>query len=159
MCIRDRAVQCFAGISSLGDDFAAVSDRLDALRYEAEDIVSTIEDMSSDDEFDETLDSIEERLDRIKSLKKKYGATFADIFTFLKNAKEQYDTLSDSARITEKLNARKSALKTEIYSLSDGLSKHRREAAERFAEEVVGQLRELGMKTCLLYTSPSPRDS
>ena len=142
-----EAVQCFAGISSLGDDFAAVSDRLDALRYEAEDIVSTIEDMSSDDEFDETLDSIEERLDRIKSLKKKYGATFADIFTFLKNAKEQYDTLSDSARITEKLNARKSALKTEIYSLSDGLSKHRREAAERFAEEVVGQLRELGMKT------------
>lgn len=125
----------------------AVSDRLDALRYEAEDIVSTIEDMSSDDEFDETLDSIEERLDRIKSLKKKYGATFADIFTFLKNAKEQYDTLSDSARITEKLNARKSALKTEIYSLSDGLSKHRRQAAERFAEEVVGQLRELGMKT------------
>lgn len=142
-----EAVQCFAGISSLGDDFAAVSDRLDALRYEAEDIVSTIEDMSSDDEFDETLDSIEERLDRIKSLKKKYGATFADIFTFLKNAKEQYDTLSDSARITEKLNARKSALKTEIYSLSDGLSKHRRQAAERFAEEVVGQLRELGMKT------------
>lgn len=65
-----EAVQCFAGISSLGDDFAAVSDRLDALRYEAEDIVSTIEDMSSDDEFDETLDSIEERLDRIKSLKK-----------------------------------------------------------------------------------------
>ena len=142
-----EAVQCFAGISSLGEDFAAVSDRLDALRYEAEDIVSTIEDMSSDDEFDETLDSIEERLDRIKSLKKKYGATFADIFTFLKNAKEQYDTLSDSARITEKLNARKSALKTEIYSLSDGLSKHRRQAAERFAEEVVGQLRELGMKT------------
>ena len=125
-----EAVQCFAGISSLGEDFAAVSDRLDALRYEAEDIVSTIEDMSSDDEFDETLDSIEERLDRIKSLKKKYGATFADIFTFLKNAKEQYDTLSDSARITEKLNARKSALKTEIYSLSDGLSKHRRQAAE-----------------------------
>lgn len=77
-----EAVQCFAGISSLGEDFAAVSDRLDALRYEAEDIVSTIEDMSSDDEFDETLDSIEERLDRIKSLKKKYGATFADIFTF-----------------------------------------------------------------------------
>ena len=142
-----EAVQCFAGISSLGEDFAAVSDRLDALRYEAEDIVSTIEDMSSDDEFDETLDSIEERLDRIKSLKKKYGATFADIFTFLKNAKEQYDTLSDSARITEKLNARKSALKTEIYSLSDGLSKHRRQAAERSAEEVVGQLRELGMKT------------
>lgn len=65
----------------------------------------------------------------------------------MKNAKEQYDTLSDSARITEKLNARKSALKTEIYSLSDGLSKHRRQAAERFAEEVVGQLRELGMKT------------
>ena len=56
--------------------------------------------MSSDDEFDETLDSIEERLDRIKSLKK-IRSQFADIFTFLKNAKEQYDTLSDSARITE----------------------------------------------------------
>lgn len=142
------ASQCFAVVSGLGETFSSVCDRLDALRYEAEDIVSVVEDMAGGDEYDpKYLDEIEYRLDKIKSLKKKYGATVSEIFEFLKDAQRQYDSLSDSARITEKLNERKNLLKNEIYDLSLRLSEHRRLAAEKFAVEVVGQLRELGMNT------------
>lgn len=142
------ASQCFAVVSGLGETFSSVCDRLDALRYEAEDIVSVVEDMAGGDEYDpKYLDEIEYRLDKIKSLKKKYGATVSEIFEFLKDAQRQYDSLSDSARITEKLNERKNLLKNEIYDLSLRLSEHRRLAAEKFAAEVVGQLRELGMNT------------
>ncbi|MGN0781534.1 MAG: DNA repair protein RecN [Christensenellales bacterium] len=142
------ASQCFAVVSGLGEAFSSVCDRLDALRYEAEDIVSVVEDMAGGDEYDpKYLDEIEYRLDKIKSLKKKYGATVSEIFEFLKDAQRQYDSLSDSARIIEKLNERKNLLKNEIYDLSLRLSEHRRLAAEKFAAEVVGQLRELGMNT------------
>ncbi len=142
------ASQCFAVVSGLGETFSSVCDRLDALRYEAEDIISVVEDMAGGDEYDpKYLDEIEYRLDKIKSLKKKYGATVSEIFEFLKDAQRQYDSLSDSARITEKLNERKNLLKNEIYDLSLRLSEHRRLAAEKFAAEVVGQLRELGMNT------------
>lgn len=142
------ASQCFAVVSGLGETFSSVCDRLDALRYEAEDIISVVEDMAGGDEYDpKYLDEIEYRLDKIKSLKKKYGATVSEIFEFLKDAQRQYDSLSDSARITEKLNERKNLLKNEIYDLSLRLSEHRMLAAEKFAAEVVGQLRELGMNT------------
>lgn len=141
------AMRSLAAISSIGEEFSSVWDKLDAIKYEVEDVVSSVENMASGDEFDANyLDTIESRLDKIKSLKKKYGATISEVKQFLCEAKKKYDLLNDSVRITEKLNSRKEKLKTEIYQFSEKLSKHRREAGKNFASDVVAQLQDLGMK-------------
>ena len=134
-------------ISSLDDKYFAISERLKSVSVELNDISATLEDYSSECSFDEAdADKIENRLDKIKSIKKKYGIDIESVLSFLQNAKEEYSRLINFDEEYSKLIAEKKKYIDQLNKLYFELSDLRRKNAVKLCENVEKQLAELGMK-------------
>lgn len=134
------------GVSEFGDNYSAVADRLDNVAAELQDISDTLSDMTDELDFDEEeARRVEDRLDLIRSLKKKYGATVEDILAFRQKAGEEFDLLSDSEGVAEQLNSEIESLNDKIYSDCVELTKIRKKSAEKFCGDVVNELKSLNI--------------
>ncbi len=150
-------------ISGLSEEYLDISNRLDAVVEELNDIDSLIDDLSDDLDFDEkTADEVEERLDTYKILKKKYGNSYEKIQNFYYEAQKECEMLLNFEENTKTLNAEKEKLDDKIYGLYKELNSARQKAAKDFSEKVVAQLTTLGMKNAQFDVSfndlPSKED-
>ncbi len=124
----------------------ALSERLDAAAGELEDIAATIEDLLSETDVDEReAERIEARLDELKAIKKKYGATYAEVMAFLSRAKEECELLSDSEARLEELSKQLESTENKLFAACVRLTEARQKAAEVFTAQVVGELRSLAI--------------
>ena len=150
-------------ISGLSEEYLDISNRLDAVVEELNDIDSLIDDLSDDLDFDEkTADEVEERLDTYKILKKKYGNSYEKIQNFYYEAQKECEMLLNFEENTKALNAEKEKLDDKIYGLYKELNSARQKAAKDFSGKVVAQLTTLGMKNARFDVSfkdlPSKED-
>ncbi|HEY8423433.1 MAG TPA: DNA repair protein RecN [Clostridia bacterium] len=141
-----EAVSALGSITAYDPAYQSLYDRLQSVQYELEDIVATLQDSAENLNYDEkTADKIENRLELIKNLKKKYGSTFEEIQEFLKNAQKEYNRLSTSAETIEKLKSEIQIAGEELYQKAALLSQKRRQGAEQFCKDVNNELKDLGM--------------
>lgn len=140
------ARRLMANVSEYGDDYSSVSDRLDAVLAELQDIADMLSDMADGLEFDEAdARRVEDRLDLIRNLKKKYGATVDEILAFRAKAGEEYDLLSDSEAVAEKLTKRLEELDESIFGECVKLTELRKNSAESFCRDVESELKSLNI--------------
>ena len=140
------ARRLMANVSEYGDDYSSVSDRLDAVLAELQDIADTLSDMADGLEFDEAdARRVEDRLDLIRNLKKKYGATVEEILAFRAKAGEEFDLLSDSEAVAEKLTKRLEELDESIFGECVKLTELRKNNAENFCRDVESELKSLNI--------------
>lgn len=140
------ARRLMAGVAEFGDDYSSVTDRLDSVVAELQDIADTLSDLSENLDFDEEeARQVEERLDLIRTLRKKYGADVEGILEFRKKAGEEYDMLCDGEEMAGKLNARIEELDDKIFAVCKELTAQRRACADKFSGDVVGELKSLNM--------------
>lgn len=126
----------------------ALSERLNVARIEVEDIVETIFDKSNKFEYNENeLNEIEERLDLIKTLSRKYGNSIDDILKFQQQATENLQKLENATEELEELNKKKQQCLVSIYDTCVRLSSIRKSLAKEFEEKIKIQLVNLGMKS------------
>ena len=149
-CISDllgSALRRLGQVASLDDEYSSLFDRLKSVSEELSDISSVSEDILDGLEFnEEDADRIENRLDVIKNLKRKYGNTEQEIAEFLQNAEIEYDKLCNfDAEYTEltSLKQKKIAVLNDIYRK---ISDERKNQAKKLSSKVTGELRQLGMK-------------
>lgn len=144
--ILSNAIRVLSNIENLGDEYASICERLNSIYAESDDVADTISSiMDNDVLFDANLDDVENRLDIIKKLKKKYGNNFEEINNFLINAKEEYSKLENFSQLAEKLLIEKENLEKEIYQLYSELSLERQKIAKTFSENVIVELKQLAM--------------
>lgn len=149
-CISDllgSALRRLGQIATLDDEYSSLFDRLKSVSEELTDISSVSEDILDGLEFnEEDADKIENRLDVIKNLKRKYGNTEKEIEEFLQNAENEYDKLcnfdAEYAKLTS-LKQKKIAVLNDIYRK---ISEERKNQAKKLSSKVTGELRQLGMK-------------
>lgn len=140
------ARRLMANVSEYGDDYSSVSDRLDAVLAELQDIADMLSDMADGLEFDEAdARRVEDRLDLIRNLKKKYGATVEEVLAFRAKAGEEYDLLSDSEAVAEKLTKRLEELDESIFGECVKLTELRKNSAESFCRDVESELKSLNI--------------
>ncbi len=133
-------------ISSLDVEYEKLCARLDSVLIEIDDIADSIKDAIDSFEFDPgEAERVEERLEVIKKLKKKYGRSVDEINAFLEKAQEEYDRIINYDKLGEKLSNKKTSLKKEILQVFNDLSRERASSAEEFCANVENELRELGM--------------
>ena len=125
---------------------ADIHARLQDLSYQLEDVGELLRDyrdgMSS---ADEELDEIGARLDLIHKLRRKYGATCADMLAFLENARKELD---DIVFADEKLRRAEKAYASAVASAEEialRLRKERQTAAKELEERISLELAELNM--------------
>lgn len=123
------------------------AERLDSVRIEVDDIASGLRDYVEGFDFDgRYADKIERRVDEIKRLKRKYGATVEEVLATLEACQTEYDALQNAEADIEKLTRQKEDAARRLYNAAVRLSRARHEAAKRFESEITAQLADLAMK-------------
>lgn len=149
-----------AQINTLDGEYDKIYQRLTSAKYEIQDIAETLEDMLSALSFDQNqLDKIEERLDKLKLIKKKYGGSIEAALTFCENAKAKLDELTNSDEIIARLKKRKEEVLSKLYDEASALSQYRKSAAVGFENKIMSELADLGMKntTFKVMFAPFPQ--
>jgi len=134
------------GISAFSDAYSQIGDRLESLGVEIDDISETLSDLADELCFDgREAEEIDERLNLIKSLKKKYGADEKEILSFCDKARAKAEVLSDGANAVARYTAELKEIDKKIYSLCRKLTELRKDGAEKFCKEVVEELKTLNI--------------
>lgn len=140
-------------LGNLGDfkDIDACRERLENCYYEVRDVAETLEDIKRKTEFDPIeLERIDERLDKIKTLTRKYGANSAGnnieaILDYQAAAQARLEALENGTYQLEKLETARVAAEKELASLAGELSHLRKIAAADFEKKIEAELADLQM--------------
>lgn len=91
------------------------------------------------------LEQIEERLDLLYMLSRKYGETEEEMLAYLEKARAELDEITFSEERVQKLDEERREIVRKIKALAATLSDVRRQAGERFAKQVEAELSYLDM--------------
>ena len=132
--------------AQLDDALAGASSQLLDLYYTAKDVAADlIGRLESYDTNDAELDEIEQRLDLIYKLKRKYGESVEDVIAFGQNAKEELERIQSSQERHDYLQAEKLRLYTLAREKAEALTQTRLRAFEELNKRISGTLDFLNM--------------
>ena len=167
--IRDRLAQSYALLSGSDDAAGAVdllgeaSNAVDAaaqldpaltaaagqlldLYYNAKDVAADlIGRLDAYDTNDAELDEVEQRLDLLYRLKRKYGSTVENVIAFGQKAREELDNIQHSQQRYDALQAEKLRLYTKAREKAEVLTQTRLKAFEELNTRISGTLDFLNM--------------
>lgn len=167
--IRDRLAQSYALLSGSDDAAGAVdllgeaSNAVDAaaqldpaltaaagqlldLYYNAKDVAADlIGRLDAYDTNDAELDEVEQRLDLLYRLKRKYGSTVEDVINFGQKARQELDNIQHSQQRHDALQAEKLRLYAKAREKAEALTQTRLKAFEELNARISGTLDFLNM--------------
>ena len=145
-------------VSNLSADLSQLSENLAALRYGTEDAAERLRDLKNSFDFSpKELDQVEDRLDHLHRLKKKYGATVRDMLDYLNNIRQELDQIELSDDLLIKLKKQRKAQLAMTRTLAETLSAQRKAAAERLKARIEGELRQMDMTKVRFQTEFSSK--
>lgn len=147
--IIDLANQFSEVISEIAEfdaGFEEIQERAESISFELEEFLSEIRNAEDKFNFDpKELDEIEERLDVIFHLKKKYGSTVEDILSKLTSLKNELDNITFSDIRLEKIKKEYNDTKIIAQKKAEEISKKRTKAGITLCESIKDQLIMLDM--------------
>lgn len=136
----------FSSLNSVSNSIKSISSKLSNISEEIEEVKDMITSEISALDFDENeRELIEERLDLLFKLSKKYGDTEEEMLSFLDDAKKQRESILYNDEELEKLNSEYDECYEKVVDLATKLSNKRKEVAKKFEETVKSQLLFLDM--------------
>lgn len=133
-------------LSCFDERFSQYSESFGELRYaltECSSLASSAIDNYSGDYGD--INAIEERLDEIYRLSRKYGSTEEEMLTYLSTIIEEYNSLIAKDETIDELQEKYNELADELFRRGCYLSDCRKQTAIKFEEKVSAELRFLDM--------------
>ncbi len=122
------------------------SRQLENVFFELEDFVENLGRYKGSINFDPArLEKIEERLDLIKRLEKKYGGTIEEVLAYLEESRRALEGIQNSDATQKKLEEQISGLEKELRQRATNITHLRKQAAGGLQEKIVGELKQLGM--------------
>jgi DNA repair protein RecN (Recombination protein N) len=142
-----QTAKLISNLAKVDETWTEQRNAIDQVLYQIEDIAGFVRDYNEEIDFNPSrLQEIEERVNLIFNLKRKYGDTIEEIVQFGQRAEAELETISHSEARIEELREIEEALRREIGQQALALSQARRQAAQILSEEVVTQLADLGME-------------
>ena len=142
-----RAARLLRDLARLDPAFATPADAVDGAGALLEDALAAVRSLrESVTVTPRRLEAIDERLDTLTRLKRKYGDTEAAMLAFRAEASGELDRLGRHEAIVAEQERLLAELESELSGAAHELSKRRQEAAERFAGQAARELRQLGME-------------
>lgn len=135
-----------ARAAAFDDRLSPVSESLSSAVYAVEDAVRTLESFADDADFsEEELNRLQERDETLSDLKRKYGPTLSDVFSYQKKAQDEYDRLHDMIFENDEAEASFQKRTDAVIALAGRLNALRRKEGDRLCRFVEGSLRDMGM--------------
>lgn len=92
------------------------------------------------------LQELEERVNAVQALKRKYGSTIAEVIEFGANAREKLEALESRDEEIARLNEAIKKIESELWKVGKELSSERRKIVSKLSKAVVKELRDLGFQ-------------
>lgn len=141
-----RAAEAMERIGGLNERYGALAGRLRELFYAAQDVGYELQAQMDDLDFEPALiEKIAARLDLIGRLERKYGASVEEVIRFGEDAAQRLEALKTSDEAIADLKKRYRAADAELREACAALSEQRKLAAQKLAEQICAQLKDLGM--------------
>ncbi len=152
-----EAAAALSGASQYMQELAQLENSLNEALYLAEDAAAQIDDQLQNMDYSERdAERVENRLDEIRKLERKYGATVEAVQAYHLEISKEIEELEgdevDASTLEEALDVAERRLMEE----EKRISALRREAALRFQKAMLGQLKDLGMPKAQFSVEFSP---
>ena len=140
------AERALARISRFSDNISALHERVADLMYQVQDLAEEVRDARDDLAYSaDELEEIEQRLDVIHKLRRKYGVTCADILEYLENAKKELDEIEFADDHLERLKKKLSKAEKTAWDAAFALRENRKQTAVSMSERILTELSQLDM--------------
>ena len=142
-----QAERALAKLTRFDESLTALHDTVADLMYQVQDAAEQASDRIYAMSYSaDELERIEERLDIIHRLRRKYGATCEDILSYLDRAKTELNEIEFADEKMEQLRKKEKAALREAMDAAMALRESRKQAAAGLAERVLKELADLDMK-------------
>ncbi|MCM1393093.1 MAG: DNA repair protein RecN, partial [Ruminococcus sp.] len=152
-----------AQLSDYHAQFETYEKSIDNFRYEMEDCVSALSsEISSMDDNDIDIDSIEERLDLLYRLSRKYGSSEEEMLDYLEKITNEYDSIITSDERVLELESEIDKLSVDVLEKAKAISDKRKAFATQFEIDVMAELEYLDMRGArfkVLFNETSPQEN
>lgn len=121
-------------------------EQLQTAYYQLEDAAFGLRSYREQIEFNpERLEEVEDRLDLISTMRRKYGDSIEGILEYHDKISRETDTLANKDELLEKLQAQREQLLKQLLEEAAALSKARQLKAEELGQQIEQELKELQM--------------
>lgn len=155
----DDAVTALQKASDLNPEYEELFNRLNDLYYEVQDVSNELSDAVENSEGNPyRLEEVEERLDLLSKLSRKYGSTEEEMLEFLENAKAELEGLLKFDDNVSELRAQLERSYENTKALADKLSYIREKTARSFEKRVKEEMSFLDMPNVELVVAQNKKD-
>ncbi len=129
----------------------------ESARLEIEELESTLSEYSEELEIDPLeVARIEDRIDQIETLKRKYGQSIEDVLAYERQARQRLNSVDGREAELLRLTASVEKSAVELVECGSVLSKKRLPAAKSLAKEIAGHLDDLGFNRSIFDIEITP---
>lgn len=140
------AASALSRISGIDGKLDEIASRISDMQYAIEDCVHELKGFADGVEYDENvLNDIEERLDLITKLQRKYGGSEEAALSYMKNAEAELLQLENADETVSELSEELSKIDAKMKAEAEKITKLRTEAAKKLQSEIEASLAELSM--------------
>jgi DNA repair protein RecN (Recombination protein N) len=147
--VVERLLEVKKGLADAGRIDPQLKEKAESLASASYQIEDLVEELRSHLNLihvdDQRLEAVEERLDTLNKLKRKYGGSLEAVFTQLEKIEQELSKVDNISRQISEVENSLSELHERLAHRSTQLSKKRRKAAEKFSLKVVEELGSLKM--------------
>ncbi len=158
MDLLSRAADELTDVATLSQDLNNLSQKAEEIRYQVEDLAASVAMLAADVDFSpQERDAVEERLDTIYRLRRKYGATVEEVLAYYDKASKELGELENADDRKDEMMEEYHQTLTKAREIAGELSKRRRQAAELLEAKIVEQLKDLDMPKVRISIQVSSR--
>ena len=140
-------IRALEKIENIDKKYEKASTELKNSYYELQELARDISNYKEDIYFDEEeRNYVEERLDLIYSLKRKYGNDISEILKYKDDIKEEINHIENLDTYNQKLKSELNAVKEKMNDLGGKISNIRKKGADKLSVNINNELEDLEMK-------------
>ena len=141
-----QAAQALAALAKIDSEQSELANQAEVLLETMSDIIHSLRDYLEEIEFNpKRLDEVEERLDLIHSLKRKYGGSIQSVLAYGADARKQLETITGAAERIDELEMQEAKLLEKLAKQGGVLSEKRKSAAIAMGKGIETELGDLKM--------------
>ena len=145
--LLSEAEHALARIARYDEKLSQLHDTASDLMYQVQDVAEQLRDRLYQLSYSaDELEQIEDRLDTIHRLRRKYGATCEDILAFLASAQKELDEIEFAGDRVEQLKGKLQKAEKAAWDAALRLREARKEAAAGLTARILEELSQLDMK-------------
>lgn len=124
-----------------------------------EEVIRSLRDYQESLSFDsDRLEEIDNRMDQVEMVKRKYGGSLGAALSYLKEAKEKYDKLLNSAIYEKDIEHQMARIVPKMKKLAAELSEKRAKAGQSLKKTIEAELKDLNIPQAIFEPRLQPQE-